>query len=105
MAAAYQDHDFALERFASHLSGQLAQCPPMHVLEFLGDFTAKRRFSVCPQRLDRIGGAAAREYGVRLEPDQLDARIESIRTGLERYAEENPDDLGFLRKSLARFQR
>jgi hypothetical protein len=52
--------------------------------------------------LDRLNGPGS--YGERLNPENIDARVEQIRAQLEAYATRHPDDLAFLRKSLAKFQ-
>jgi hypothetical protein len=52
--------------------------------------------------LDRLNGPGS--YGERLTPENIDARVEQIRAQLEAYATRHPDDLAFLRKSLAKFQ-
>jgi hypothetical protein len=43
------------------------------------------------------------DYGVCLTPENVSARIESIRVGLNEWAERHPDDLAFLRQSLDAF--
>ncbi|BCX49471.1 polysaccharide deacetylase [Haloferula helveola] len=53
--------------------------------------------------LDRIAGKAG-NYGRRLEPDSVEARVREVQQGVDRYLEANPDDLNFLRKSLKRYQ-
>ncbi len=52
--------------------------------------------------LDRLNGPGS--YGERLTPENIDARVEQVRAQLEAYATRHPDDLAFLRKSLAKFQ-
>jgi hypothetical protein len=54
------------------------------------------------QMLDRLNGPGS--YGVQLVPENIDARVEQIRAQLEDYATRQPEDLEFLRKSLAKFQ-
>lgn len=52
--------------------------------------------------LDRLKGPGS--YGERLTPETIDARVEQVRAQLEAYATRHPDDLAFLKKSLAKFQ-
>jgi hypothetical protein len=52
--------------------------------------------------LDRLNGPGP--YGERLTPETIDARVEQVRAQLEAYATRHPDDLAFLKKSLAKFQ-
>jgi hypothetical protein len=52
--------------------------------------------------LDRLNGPG--DYGVRLTPETIDARVEQVRAQLEDYATRHPEDLEFLKKSLAKFQ-
>lgn len=52
--------------------------------------------------LDRLSGPGP--YGERLTPETIDARVEQVRAQLEAYATRHPDDLAFLKKSLAKFQ-
>ncbi len=52
--------------------------------------------------LDRLNGPGS--YGERLTPENIDARVEQVRAQLDAYATRHPDDLAFLRKSLAKFQ-
>jgi hypothetical protein len=52
--------------------------------------------------LDRLNGPGS--YGERLTPETIDARVEQVRAQLEAYATRHPDDLAFLKKSLAKFQ-
>jgi hypothetical protein len=47
----------------------------------------------------RIQGAAG-DYGVRLTPENIDARLEQVTQGLTSWGDTHPDDLTFLRKSL-----
>lgn len=54
------------------------------------------------QMLDRLNGPGS--YGVRLEPESIDARVEHVRAQLDDYATRHPEDLEFLKKSLAKFQ-
>lgn len=53
--------------------------------------------------LDRIHGKPG-DFGTRLSPDQIEARLEQIRSGLEAYRKERPDDVDFLKKSLDRYR-
>jgi hypothetical protein len=52
--------------------------------------------------LARLKGPGS--YGERLTPETIDARVEQVRAQLEAYATRHPDDLAFLKKSLAKFQ-
>ena len=52
--------------------------------------------------LDRLNGPGS--YGERLTPESVDARVEKVRAQLEDYATRYPEDLAFLKKSLAKFQ-
>lgn len=52
--------------------------------------------------LDRLNGPGS--YGVRLFPQSIDARVEQVRAQLDDYATRHPEDLAFLKKSLAKFQ-
>ncbi len=52
--------------------------------------------------LDRLHGPGP--YGERLTPENVDARVEQVRAQLEDHATRHPDDLAFLKKSLAKFQ-
>lgn len=54
------------------------------------------------EMLARLQGKGS--YGERLTPENIDARVEKVRAQLEDYAVRHPDDLAFLRKSLAKFQ-
>ena len=52
--------------------------------------------------LARLQGPGS--YGELLTPENIDARVEKVRTQLEEYAARNPEDIAFLRKSLAKFK-
>jgi len=54
------------------------------------------------EMLDRLTGAGT--YGERLTPEGVPARIEKVRAQLDDYASRYPDDVAFLRQSLAKFQ-
>jgi hypothetical protein len=54
------------------------------------------------EMLDRLAGPGA--YGVRLTPEGIPARIETVRSQLDDYAARHPDDVAFLRQSLSKFQ-
>ena len=54
------------------------------------------------EMLARLQGPGS--YGELLTPENIDARVEKVRTQLEAYAAAHPDDMAFLRKSLAKFQ-
>lgn len=54
------------------------------------------------EMLARLQGPGS--YGELLTPENIDARVEKVRTQLEEYASAHPDDMAFLRKSLAKFQ-
>lgn len=42
-------------------------------------------------------------YGILLTPDILDSRIADVAAGLDAYTRDHPEDIEFLRESLARF--
>jgi hypothetical protein len=52
--------------------------------------------------LDRLRGPG--DYGTRLFPENVAARVALVRSQLEDYATRHPDDLAFLRQSLSKFQ-
>jgi hypothetical protein len=52
--------------------------------------------------LDRLSGPGT--YGERLTPETVDARVTKVRAQLEDHATRHPEDLLFLKKSLAKFQ-
>jgi len=52
--------------------------------------------------LDRLNGAGT--YGERLTPESIPSRIETVRSQLDAYAARHPDDVAFLRQSLAKFK-
>ncbi|MCW1921006.1 hypothetical protein OKA05_00470 [Luteolibacter arcticus] len=54
------------------------------------------------EMLDRLNGAGT--YGDRLTPEGIPARVERVRAQLDDYATRHPDDVAFLRQSLAKFQ-
>lgn len=54
------------------------------------------------EMLDRLAGPGA--YGERLTPEGIPDRIEKVRAQLDDYASRHPDDVAFLRQSLAKFQ-
>ncbi len=54
------------------------------------------------EMLARLQGPGG--YGELLTPENIDARVAKVRTQLEEYAARNPEDMAFLRKSLAKFQ-
>jgi hypothetical protein len=54
------------------------------------------------EMLDRLNGPGT--YGERLTPEGITARIEKVRSQLDDYASRHPDDVAFLRQSLAKFQ-
>ncbi len=54
------------------------------------------------EMLARLQGPGS--YGELLTPENIDARVEKVRTQLEEYAARNPEDIAFLRKSLAKFK-
>lgn len=51
--------------------------------------------------LDRISGEPG-DYGARLTPETIDARIEKVSAGLEAYRDQASDDVKFLIKALER---
>lgn len=53
--------------------------------------------------LDRIHGKPG-DFGTKLSADQIDTRLEQIRSGLDAYRQTHPDDVGFLQKSLDHYR-
>jgi hypothetical protein len=62
-----------------------------HVLPSTGD-----------RMLERLQGRG--DYGELLLPDGVEARVAKVKAQLDEYAARNPEDVEFLRKSLAKFQ-
>ena len=54
--------------------------------------------------LDRVAGTD-NGYGTNLTSQPVESRVAATKHGLEAYASRHPDDLAFLRESLARFSR
>jgi hypothetical protein len=63
-------------------------------------------FHVLPETgnhmLERLQGGG--DYGELLLPGGAEARVAKVKAQLDEYAARNPEDVAFLRKSLAKFQ-
>ena len=122
--ALFEDDRRALAELAARANAAAPDAPPVEVWDFLdghplncpplppaGEKGAKINgwidlFHAAPEigkeMLDRLGGTGT--YGVRLTPETMEARMAEIRDQLDAYAARHPEDVAFLRKSLARFQ-
>jgi len=77
-----------------------ADRPGAHLEHWLDLFHATSE--VGDTMLDRIDGAPG-DYGTRLDPDTVEARVAEVAAGLDAYAKSYPLDLGFLRETLASY--
>ncbi|WP_367872424.1 hypothetical protein [Luteolibacter sp. Populi] len=90
------------------LDGHPLNTPPMPKEQKKGAHPAGwvDLFHVLPETgnhmLERLQGGG--DYGELLAPDGVEARVARVKAQLEDYAARNPNDVAFLRKSLARFQ-
>jgi hypothetical protein len=90
------------------LDGHPLNTPPMPPRERKGGHPVGwvDLFHVLPETgnhmLERLQGRG--DYGELLLPDGVEARVAKVKAQLDEYAARNPDDVAFLRQSLAKFQ-
>ena len=90
------------------LDGHPLNTPPMPLAGQKGGHPAGwvDLFHVLPETgnhmLERLQGRG--DYGELLLPGGVEARVAKVKAQLDEYAARNPDDVAFLRQSLAKFQ-
>jgi hypothetical protein len=122
--ALFADDRRALAELAARANRESPDAPPVEVWDFLdadprnapplppADAKGARMpgwidlFHAAPglgnEMLDRLDGSGT--YGVRLLPDEVDARVAAVGRQLDDHAARHPGDLAFLRKHLSRYQ-